>query len=29
MLDRGPSITRQNGNARLLWSKHLFAVAFQ
>ena len=29
MLDRGPSITRQNRNARLLRSKHLLAVAFK
>jgi hypothetical protein len=29
MLDRGPSITRQNENARLLRSKHLLAVAFK
>ena len=26
MLDRGPSLTRQNGNARRLRSKHLLAV---
>ena len=29
MLDQGPSVTRQNGNARLLRSKHLLAVAFK